>query len=230
MIIHHLHEWNLSTSAAIALQRRLASQVCRDETGVDFNYIAGVDISSSRLSAEATAAVVVLSYPELEPVEEKTVSGRIDFPYVPGLLSFREAPLITRAFEHLTVTPHLVIVDGQGIAHPRRFGIAAHLGLILDTPTIGCAKSRLCGTCEEPAPEAGCFTGLRDGEEVIGAVVRTRRGVRPVYVSVGHKISLEQAVEWTLKCCKGFRLPEPTRLAHQLAGKRQREIKTVQVV
>jgi deoxyribonuclease V len=230
MIIRHLHEWQVSTSEAIRLQKQLASQVSRDETSDAFRYIAGVDVSTSRWEKEGTAAVVVLSYPELELLEEKKVRGRIGFPYVPGLLSFREAPLMLEAFEKLVISPDLVLVDGQGIAHPRRFGIAAHLGLFLDVPTIGCAKSRLCGTCEEPGTEAGSSADLRDGGEVIGAVVRTRQGTKPVYVSVGHKISLQQAVRWVLMCCRGFRLPEPTRLAHQSAGGHLRRAKNPLVV
>ena len=218
MIIRRLHEWQVSTSQAIALQKQLASRVSLDEMSGAFRYIAGVDVSTSRWHEEGTAAVVVLNYPEFELLEEKRVRGRIDFPYVPGLLSFREAPLILEAFEQLTITPDLVLVDGQGIAHPRRFGIAAHLGLFLDVPTIGCAKSRLCGTYEEPGTEAGSSTELLDEDEVIGEVVRTRKGTKPVYVSVGYKISLQQAVRWVLMCCRGFRLPEPTRLAHQSAG------------
>ncbi len=226
MIIRRLHEWQVSTSEAIALQKQLASQVSHDEISGDFRFIAGVDVSIPGLHEEGTAAVVVLNYPALELLEEKRVRGRITFPYVPGLLSFREAPLILEAFEQLDITPDLVLVDGQGIAHPRRFGIAAHLGLFLDVPTIGCAKSRLCGTYEEPGIEAGSSTDLLNEGEVIGEVVRTRKGTKPVYVSVGHKISLRQAVRWVLMCCRGFRLPEPTRLAHQSAGGHLREAKT----
>lgn len=205
-------------SEAVALQKKLASQVSTRETGCGFRYIAGVDVSTSRWQEEGVAAVVVLTYPELELLEEKRVRGQISFPYVPGLLSFREAPLILEAFRQLVFTPDLVIVDGQGLAHPRRFGIAAHLGLFLDIPTIGCAKSRLCGTSQEPGFTAGSSVDLLHEGDVIGQVVRTRSGVKPVYVSVGHKISLYQAVHWVLSCCRGYRLPEPTRLAHQSAG------------
>jgi deoxyribonuclease V len=137
---------------------------------------------------------------------------------VPGLLTFREAPLILAAFEKLKVAPDLVIVDGQGIAHPRRIGLASHLGLCLGLPTIGCAKSRLCGEHEMPGFEAGSYAELRDNGEVIGVVLRTRAGVKPVYVSIGHLIDLPSAVRTVLDCCRGYRLPEPTRLAHQAAG------------
>jgi len=230
MIIRHLHEWQVSTITAIALQKKLASRIRQDKTLDNFRYIAGVDVSTHRLHEEGTAAVVVLSYPELELLEESKVCGKVDFPYIPGLLSFREAPLILEAFRKLSITPHLVLVDGQGIAHPRRFGIAAHLGLLLDVPTIGCAKSRLCGIYEEPGMGSGDCTDLKDGDEVIGKVLRTKSETRPVFVSIGHKINLNQATSWVLLCCKGFRLPEPTRLAHQAAGGHLRRAPTTQVV
>ena len=225
MIIRHLHEWQMSIPEARALQEQLASRVCQDELVDNFHFIAGVDVSSHRLHEEGTAAVIVLSYPELKLLEEKKVNRRIDFPYVPGLLSFREAPLLLEAFEKLSITPDLVFVDGQGIAHPRRFGIAAHLGLFLDIPTIGCAKSRLCGDYNEPDVASGSYADLIDGDDVIGRVLRTKSGTRPVFVSVGNKISLKQAVRWVLLCCRGFRLPEPTRLAHQAAGGHLRKVK-----
>jgi deoxyribonuclease V len=220
MIIKQLHEWRVTTSEAMSIQRQLAPKVSANETHLDVNvhHVAGVDVAVHGTRKEGNASVVILTYPGLTLVEQSTYYGTIEFPYVPGLLSFREAPLLLKALEKLKITPDIVLVDGQGFAHPRRFGLASHLGLILDIPTIGCAKSRLCGTYEEPCTEAGCFSDLMDSNEVIGAVVRTRTGTRPVYVSVGHKISLRQAVEWTLKCCRGFRLPEPARFAHQVAG------------
>ena len=180
--------------------------------------IVGVDISVDRFSGTGRGAAVVLSYPDLVIVETQVVTDSIEFPYVPGLLSFREAPLILAALEKLTVTPDLILVDGQGMAHPRRMGLASHLGLFLGVPTIGCAKSRLCGECEEPGREAGSYADLTDKGEVIGAALRTRAGVKPVYVSIGHMIDLPSAMRWVLACCRGYRLPEPTRLAHQAAG------------
>ena len=146
------------------------------------------------------------------------MQGEIDFPYVPGLLSFREAPLILKACAQLMHTPDLMIVDGQGIAHPRRLGIAAHLGLFFDIPTIGCAKSRLYGTYQEPADEAGNYEELVDNGEVIGVVLRTKDNTNPVYISIGNKIAIEDAIFWIMRCCRGYRLPEPIRLAHQTAG------------
>jgi deoxyribonuclease V len=218
MEIIHRHDWQVSPAEAIAIQKELAAEVRRTGDINALRYIAGVDISVNRWAKTGVGAVVVLNYPGLEVVETSVVTDRIGFPYVPGLLSFRESPLILAACEKLTVTPDIIIVDGQGIAHPRRMGLASHLGLCLDVPTIGCAKSRLCGRHVEPGNEAGSFTDLVDGGEVIGAVLRTRTGVKPVHVSIGHRIDLVGAIDWVLKCCRGYRLPEPTRLAHQAAG------------
>lgn len=164
------------------------------------------------------AAIVILNYPELEIIDMATSEGEINFPYVPGLLSFREMPLILEAWEKLTTIPDLILADGQGIAHPRRLGIASHLGLTLDVPSIGCAKSRLIGEHGPLAAEAGSFSFLTDHDEIIGAAVRTRFSVNPVYVSIGHRIDLESSISWVLNCCRGLRLPEPTRLAHIAAG------------
>ncbi len=213
-------DWQLTPAEAARLQKQLAPQIRSTEMETDIRLIAGVDVRSPLFrKGEGTAAVVILEYPGLHLVESKTVSGQIEFPYVPGLLSFRELPLVLQAFEQLENTPDLIIVDGQGIAHPRRFGIAAHLGLLLDTPTIGCAKSRLCGTHEEPGRKRGNYAELLDDDgKVIGAALRTKDNTKPVYVSVGHKITLEQCLQWVLNCCHGFRLPEPTRLAHQAAN------------
>ena len=217
MNIVRLHDWHVTTSRAIQIQKELAGQVSR--TGdVTPELVAGVDISVDRLSGTGTGAVVVLNYPGLEIVEVQVITDRIEFPYVPGLLSFREAPLVLAACEKLEVNPDLFIVDGQGIAHPRRIGLASHLGLFWDTPTIGCAKSRLCGTHELPGDNAGSYAQLIDKNDIVGAVLRTRTGVKPVYVSVGHRIGLQSAINWVLACCRGYRLPEPTRLAHQAAG------------
>jgi len=160
----------------------------------------------------------VLEYPELRLVETQVVQERPGFPYVPGLLSFRESPLMLAACEKLTVTSDLILVDGLGIAHPRRLGLASHLGLLLNTPTIGCAKSLLCGRHQEPGIDVGSYTEVMDSGETIGAALRTRTGLKPVYVSIGHKVDLQAAIYWVLECCRGYRLPEPTRLAHLAAG------------
>jgi len=218
MKIIRRHDWQVNTAQAMEIQTRLASQVSREGNVTEPQLVAGVDISVNREAGTGTGAAVVLSYPRLELVEARVVTDRIGFPYVPGLLSFREAPLILAACESLTVTPDLVMVDGQGIAHPRRMGLASHLGLFLDVPTIGCAKSRLCGFHTEPGDETGNYAELLDRGEVIGAVLRTRAGTRPVYISIGHKVDLPAAIHWVLACCQGYRLPEPTRFAHQAAG------------
>ena len=216
--MERLHSWQVSPAEALDIQRRLAAQVSRSSQVTTPRFIAGVDISAANAQGIATGAVVVLEYPELRLVETKVAQGRPNFPYVPGLLSFRESPLTLAACEQLTVTPDLILVDGQGIAHPRRLGLASHLGLLLNTPTIGCAKSLLCGQHEEPGAEPGSYAEVVDRGETIGVALRTRLGVKPVYVSIGHKVDLETAIYWVLECCRGYRLPEPTRLAHLAAG------------
>jgi deoxyribonuclease V len=214
------HAWNLTPSEARAVQRELAGRVAAtgDVTGV--RCVAGVDVSvGPRGSNAGRAAVVVLEWPSMRAVEQSIERSEVRFPYIPGLLSFRELPLILPAFDRLSMRPDLVIVDGQGIAHPRRFGIAAHLGVLLDLPAIGCAKSRLTGKPrEELGPEKGARTPLIDHGECIGYEVRSRTGVKPLYVSPGHRIGAEAAVEWVLRLTARYRLPEPTRLAHQAAA------------
>lgn len=218
MKINKLHDWQIDTDEALKIQRRLSAQVLRSGEVVAPRLIAGVDVAAGRANEMAQAAVVVLSFPGLEPVAMEVAKGSLGLPYIPGLLSFRESPLILAAFEKLSCTPDLVMVDGQGIAHPRRMGLACHLGLFLDIATIGCAKSRLCGSHRMPDEEAGSYAVVVDRDETIGAALRTKTGVKPVYVSTGHKISLENAIHWVLQCCRGYRLPEPTRLAHLAAG------------
>ena len=218
MKVKNLHGWQFSNSQAIELQRRLAAEVSRNSKVIAPHFIAGVDISAGRAQGMATGSVVVLSYPEFEVVEIQSARGRLDFPYIPGLLSFRELPLTLAACEKLSITPDLIMVDGQGIAHPRRLGLASHLGLFLDIPTIGCAKSRLCGSHEEPSAEPGSYAEVIDRDDTIGVALRTKLRVKPVYVSTGHMIDLQTAVYWVMKCCRGYRLPEPTRLAHLAAG------------
>jgi deoxyribonuclease V len=218
MAFKNLHNWDLSPSRAIALQKELAGDVITSGDVTGLRLVGGADISAPRGSRIARAAVVVLSYPDLEVVEVRTCTTVLDFPYIPGLLSFRETPVILSLFDKLLDKPDLLFVDGQGIAHPRRMGIASHLGLWLDTPTIGCAKSRLCGEHTQVGLEPGSQSVLMDGDEVVGEVLRTRSGSRPLYVSSGHKISLENSVYWVLACTRGHRLPEPSHLAHLAAG------------
>lgn len=213
-----LHGWQVDRAQALALQRRLAGQVVTSGDLTVAELIAGVDISSPGRDGVAAGAVVVLKYPELIVVDVALARGKLGFPYIPGLLSFRESPLILAAAERLAVTPDLILVDGQGLAHPRRLGLASHLGLLWNRPTIGCAKSLLCGECGLPGNEPGEYAVIRDGGEIIGVALRTKSGNSPVYVSIGHKIDLEAAQRWVLNCCRGYRLPEPTRLAHLAAG------------
>lgn len=214
----HSHPWNLDSSQARELQIRLSNDVIRYNCGTDIKLIAGIDVSVSRFSRSGRAAVVVLDYRSLELCEVSVVEGDIDFPYIPGLLSFREAPLALRAWKRLKSHPDLLMVDGQGIAHPRRLGIASHLGLLLNIPSIGCAKSRLIGSHDLLPEKAGSYRLLREKNEIIGAAVRTKHAVRPVYVSIGHRIDLDSAISTVLGCCRSYRLPQPTRLAHMAAG------------
>jgi len=222
-----LHDWNLSPREAIALQRRLAGRVAREDRLGEVRCIAGVDIGFEQGGAITRAAVVVLAWPPRGPgvfdvVEEVVHREPTRMPYIPGLLSFREVPAALAAFERLGVMPDLVMVDGQGIAHPRRLGVASHLGLWLDLPTIGVAKSRLCGRHGEPGPARGDWRPLIDGpdDELIGAVLRSRVGVKPLFVSPGHRVSLPTALAWVVACLGRTRLPEPTKLADRLASRK----------
>jgi deoxyribonuclease V len=218
MTLKTLHSWDLTPSQAIALQKELAGDVITSGEVNSVRFVGGADISVPRGSHTARAAIVVLTYPELAVVEVETMVAELAFPYIPGLLSFREAPVILELFKKLNHKPDLLVVDGQGIAHSRRLGIASHLGLWLDIPTIGCAKSRLCGEYDEVGYEAGSQAQLTDDSEVIGMVLRTRIGSKPLYISPGHKVGLEESVRWVLACTRGYRLPEPSRLAHLAAG------------
>lgn len=213
-----IHAWNLSPTEAQSLQCRLAQQVCF-EVPQRVETVAGLDVSVQ--GERGWAAVVIWHVTAQKVLESVVAEGAVAFPYVPGLLSFREVPLLLKALAQLRTTPDVLMVDGQGLAHPRRCGLATHLGVLLDWPSVGVAKSRLVGCCDEPNLEKGSWTLLYDDSEVIGAVVRTRTGVRPVYVSVGHRMTLEAAVALTLRCTTRYRLPEPTRLADQIAGRRK---------
>ncbi|HEU5317652.1 MAG TPA: deoxyribonuclease V [Chloroflexota bacterium] len=212
------HAWDVSPAEAIQIQKRLAPRVSR-ENAFDpekLTLVAGVDAGFPKETARA--AIAVLTYPALEVVETAVAEIPVTFPYVPGLLSFREAPAVLAAFEKLKAKPELLIVDGQGLAHRRRFGIACHLGVLLDVPAIGSAKSLLVGRHAPLPEEAGSVVDLVDRGEVVGAVVRTRTGVKPLYVSIGHGIDLPTAVEVILSTCRRYRLPEPQRAAHNSAS------------
>jgi deoxyribonuclease V len=209
------HRWNLTPPAAAALQKQLAGRVIRRGLVTRAQLIAGGDCSFIDGGERIVAGIVVWDLRRREIVERASVIRRVTFPYVPGLLSFREAPALLAAARKLRCRPHAWIIDAHGLAHPRRFGLACHLGLWLDRPTIGCAKSRLWGEHAEPANHVGACAALQDDGDEIGRVVRTRLGVKPVFVSIGHRVTLCGAVRLVLKCSPGFRLPEPTRLAHQ---------------
>ena len=180
--------------------------------------VAGVDVGFEAAGTVTRAAVAVLRYPELDVLETAIARRPTTFPYIPGLLSFRELTAVLAALEQLREPPDLLLCDGQGIAHPRRFGIASHLGLLVDIPAIGVAKTRLCGTHEEPPNQRGAWTPLWGQGEIIGAVLRSRIGVRPLYVSPGHRVGLETAIAYVMGCCTRYRLPETTRHAHRLAS------------
>jgi deoxyribonuclease V len=210
------HRWDLAPEEAAAVQRDLAARVERQNRLGPLKHVAGVDVSVR--DDVGQAAVVVLDLASLSPVEYAVATRPITFPYIPGLLSFREGPVVLDALARLKTTPDLLMVDGHGVAHPRRIGIASHLGLLADLPSIGCAKSRLVGRHDEPGEEAGSYAPLTDRGEVIGAVLRTRRGVNPMYISIGHRIDLATSIQTVLACCRGYRLPETTRWAHRVAG------------
>jgi len=212
------HQWDLSPGEAKTLQSQLAGRVIAETTfdpsGV--RTVAGVDVSFRK--GVARAAVVILRLADLEPVDCAVGEALVTFPYIPGLLTFREGPSVLKALEQLRIWPDLLVFDGQGIAHPRRIGLAAHMGVILDRPSIGCAKSRLTGTHADPGDDVGDWEPLADEGEIIGAVVRSRAGVKPLYVSIGHRVDLPTAIDLVLQCTRGYRLPETTRYAHKVAG------------
>jgi deoxyribonuclease V len=214
MRFRRLHSWDLTPKAAVALQRKLACRVEQGPALGDVDLVAGADISYNRFSPTIFAGVVVIRLSDGAIVEKSGVVAQTKFPYVPGLLTFREGPAVLEAFRKLKTKPDVVLLDGQGYAHPRRFGLAAHIGLWLGIPCVGCAKSRLIGEFKEPGRDAGATTGLVDKGEVIGKVLRTRTGVKALFVSVGNRIDLESAVRVTLACCRGYRMPEATRQAH----------------
>jgi len=219
MKIKRLHSWNLSYAQAIELQRKLASNLKFTTIKTKPKLIAGLDCSFTKDNKKIIAAVIVLKMPTFEFVETQSAVRKLTFPYIPGLLSFREAPACIAAVEKLKITPDIFLIDGQGIAHPRRLGLAAHLGLFFNKPTIGCAKSRLTGTFKQPSLEKGTYSLLKDKTETIGAVVRTRMNVKPLFISAGNKCTLADAIKITLACTTKYRLPEPTRLAHQKVSK-----------
>ncbi len=240
-----LHPWNVSYKKAIEIQGRLEKSIILKCVAKNFKYIAGADVSylperpiqydtnhnelvgkTGRRSLTGTkksrmfyASVIVFELKTMERVEEVTASGIVDFPYIPGLLSFRESPILLKAFEKIRSNLDVIILDAQGIAHPRGIGLASHMGLLLDKPSIGCAKTRLVGDYNETGKEIGCYSHITVQDKIVGAVLRTRKNVKPVFVSPGHKIDLDTSIDLVLKSCRGYRLPEPVRQAHNLVKK-----------
>jgi deoxyribonuclease V len=213
-----IHPWDVTPTQAIAIQKQLRGAVERTDRLGDIRRVAGVDVGFEEEGTIARAAVAVLSFPDLALIEHSIARQPVRFPYVPGLLSFREVPVILEALGKLAALPDLLLCDGQGIAHPRRLGIACHLGLLADLPSIGVAKTRLIGEHETVPEERGQWTPLVHKGETIGAVLRTRPGVKPLYISTGHRVSLETAVRYVMACTTRYRLPETTRWAHRLAS------------
>ena len=214
------HAWDLTPTEAIALQRKLCKRIDIPEstTVPPIKTVAGADCSFSSDGRFGYAAIVVFSYPGLKEIQRTGRRTKVTFPYVPGLLSFREAPLVIAALEKLPELPDLLIVDGHGLAHPRRFGIACHIGLLIDRPTIGCGKSRLVGSYRMPGQRTGSTTALMHQEEEIGRALRTRRGCKPVFVSVGHRIGLTAATRVITQCVQTYRIPTPTRIADRFCA------------
>jgi deoxyribonuclease V len=212
------HRWDLTPKEAMALQEKLRTRVERADRLGPVRRVCGIDVGFEENGAVTRAAVVLLSFPGLEPLESAVARRKTSFPYVPGLLSFREIPAVLDALDRLKTAPDLLLCDGQGIAHPRRCGLASHTGLVANLPSIGVAKTRLIGEHREPPDRRGAWTPLRDDGETIGAVLRTRAGVKPLYVSIGHRVSLATAIRYVLACCTRYRLPETTRHAHRLAS------------
>jgi deoxyribonuclease V len=219
MHIPHLHDWPTAEAEAVAIQNALAARVDTATPLAHFDFIAGCDIAYHLTEPRLFAAVVVLKASDLSVVEERTVTREVTFPYIPGLLSFREVPALLDAFTELRQPPDVVMLDGQGIAHPRRFGLACHLGLWLNLPCVGCAKSWLIGDYEEPGPNAGDANPLSIAGEEVGAVVRSAANAKPVFVSPGHKIDVKSATAVVLATLSGYRHPIPTRAAHLAANR-----------
>ena len=209
---------NITPQQAIELQTGLREQLQIQPLNIEITTIAGADISFNKYSTTVYAGIVVMQFPSLQVIETSGVTDKTNFPYVPGLLAFREVPALSKAWEKLKIKPDVLVLDGHGIAHPRRMGIAAHFGVVMNTPTLGCAKSLLTGKYTEPAIEAGSATDLFSKNELIGKVLRTKKNVKPVFISPGNLVSMEQSLAIILQCVRKYRIPEPTRLAHNFVN------------
>ena len=223
MMMGEIHSWAVSIQDAFRIQKELTGQLLFEDDPDDPALIAGVDVAFSRTRDLLYAAIVVLDYATMEMVEVVSAAQQPAFPYVPGLLTFREGPVVTQAYEKLEHSPDLLMFDGQGIAHPRGLGLASHMGVLLDKPSIGCAKSRLVGEFKEPKQKRGAMRTLSLHKKKVGVVLRTKDNTKPLFVSPGHRITVERAVEVILNTGRGYRLPEPTRLAHEEATRVRRE-------
>jgi deoxyribonuclease V len=213
-----LHPWNVTYEEAIKIQERLKDKVILKKIDRRINYIAGLDVSYAKGGNTVWAGVVVLDFPSLVKIEERWAQSKVSFPYIPGLLSFREIPALLDVLRNIEVEPDLIFCDGQGIAHPRGLGIASHLGVLLRKPTIGCAKSRLVGEFDPVGEDRGEYVYLRYQNRIIGAVVRTRSRVKPVFISPGYGVVLKDCIRFVLETCPTYRIPEPTRQAHLLVN------------
>jgi len=223
MDYQNLHPWNVTAREAITIQVDLKKRVALKDSFNEIRVVAGADVSFDKSKHEGYGGVIAYSFPELEEIERRGVRKEVTFPYVPGLLAFREAPVLLEACASLKVEPDVILFDGQGLAHFRRMGIATHMGILLNKPAIGCAKSRLIGRFEEPGGDVGSYSPLMDAGEKVGVVLRTRKRVRPVFVSPGNKISLKTCIDVVLKCVDGYRIPKPTREADRYVARIKKE-------
>lgn len=212
-----LHPWNVSTGEAIQIQEGLRDCIILKNPFLKVQTVGGADVAYSKNNNLLFGAITVLSFPEMKPIDEATACGEVSFPYVPGLFAFREGPVLLEAYQKLKAKPDLIIFDGHGIAHPKQFGLACHLGLWLDLPSIGCAKTPLIKAIRPPGASKGSFSWIYFEGKKVGAVLRTRQGVKPVFVSPGHRIDLTTSIRIILATCQRYRIPEPLRRAHQTA-------------
>jgi deoxyribonuclease V len=218
-----LHSWNVPPKKAIQIQETLRERVILKKSFSKVRTVGAGDVAYAKDEDRLVGVIVVLSFPQMETLEVATATGKTSFPYIPGLLTFREGPILLKAFQKLQMKPDVMIFDGQGIAHPRGLGLASHMGLCFDVPSIGCAKTPLIGEFVMPAPRRGNFEWIRKEGKGIGAVLRTRDDVNPLFVSPGHRVDLRTSIQIILACCRGFRIPEPLRRAHQLATRIRKE-------
>jgi len=218
MQLRHEHPWNVTPQQAKTIQLQLCKYIISQDQFNEINFVAGVDVGFEQNNTITRAAIAVLSFPELVLIDQAIARLPTHFPYIPGYLSFREIPAVLKALDKLTQYPDIFLCDGQGIAHPRRFGIACHLGVLTDIPALGVAKSRLIGTYESTPVSKGQSVILKDGNEIVGSVLCTRDKVKPLYISTGHKITLASATRLVMQCVTKYRLPETTRQAHRLAS------------